>query len=74
MVALERIKEYSELKREPPEFVEPRPALSWPSQGEIKCENLVIKYAVSASVLQAPDDPLILAHANSLNFQTFSIT
>lgn len=47
MVALERIKEYSELKREPPEFVEPRPAPSWPSQGEIKCENLVIKYAVS---------------------------
>lgn len=47
MVALERVKEYSELKREPAEFIEPRPSPSWPSQGEIKCENLVIKYAVS---------------------------
>ena len=48
MVALERIKEYSELKREPPEIVEPRPDASWPSQGDIKCEDLVIRYAVSA--------------------------
>ena len=46
MVALERIKEYSELKREPPEIVEPRPAASWPPEGEVKCEDLVIKYAV----------------------------
>ncbi|KAI0034681.1 P-loop containing nucleoside triphosphate hydrolase protein [Vararia minispora EC-137] len=45
MVALERIKEYSELPLEPPEFVEPRPPTSWPSQGLIKCENLIIRYA-----------------------------
>ncbi|KAF5378754.1 hypothetical protein D9615_006977 [Tricholomella constricta] len=46
MVALERVKEYSELAREPPEFVEPRPHASWPSEGAIECEDLVIRYAV----------------------------
>ena len=45
-VALERVKEYTEVKREPPEFIEPRPSLSWPSSGAIKCEDLVIRYAV----------------------------
>lgn len=45
-VALERIKEYSELQTEPPEFVEPRPPASWPSKGEVVCEGLVIRYAV----------------------------
>ncbi|KAH9169799.1 ATP-binding cassette transporter [Lactarius sanguifluus] len=45
MVALERVKEYSDLEIEPPEFVEPRPPVSWPSNGEIECENLVIRYA-----------------------------
>ncbi|KAN0125580.1 multidrug resistance-associated ABC transporter [Russula decolorans] len=45
MVALERIKEYSELETEPPEFVEPRPPKSWPSRGDIVCESLVIRYA-----------------------------
>ncbi|KAH9036170.1 ATP-binding cassette transporter [Lactarius pseudohatsudake] len=45
MVALERVKEYSDLEVEPPEFVEPRPPVSWPSNGEIECENLVIRYA-----------------------------
>ncbi|TFK22452.1 ATP-binding cassette transporter [Coprinopsis marcescibilis] len=45
MVALERVKEYSELKREPPEIIEPRPPASWPSEGEIKVEDLVIRYA-----------------------------
>lgn len=58
MVALERVKEYSELKREPPEFIEPRPPASWPSRGAIKCEDLVIRYA--------PDLPDVLHH---LNFQ-----
>ncbi|KAJ2928554.1 hypothetical protein H1R20_g8546, partial [Candolleomyces eurysporus] len=58
MVALERIKEYSELKREPPEIVEPRPDASWPSQGDIKCEDLVIRYA--------PDLPDVL---HNLNFE-----
>ncbi|KAF9450615.1 P-loop containing nucleoside triphosphate hydrolase protein [Macrolepiota fuliginosa MF-IS2] len=58
MVALERVKEYSELKREPPEFVEPRPPASWPSQGAIRCEDLVIRYA--------PDLPDVL---HRLNFE-----
>ncbi|KAH7925080.1 hypothetical protein BV22DRAFT_1195420 [Leucogyrophana mollusca] len=40
MVALERVKEYSELKREPPEFIEPRPPRTWPDSGSIICENL----------------------------------
>jgi ABC-type multidrug transport system fused ATPase/permease subunit len=46
MVALERVKEYSELPREPPEFIEPRPPASWPSTGAIECQDLVIQYAV----------------------------
>lgn len=50
-VAVERIKEFSELPREPPEFVEPRPPTSWPEKGEIQCENLVIRYAVSMTSL-----------------------
>ncbi|KAJ7104459.1 multidrug resistance-associated ABC transporter [Mycena belliarum] len=45
LVALERVKEYSELVREAPEFMEPRPPASWPSTGAIRCENLVIRYA-----------------------------
>ncbi|EPQ52340.1 multidrug resistance-associated ABC transporter [Gloeophyllum trabeum ATCC 11539] len=52
MVALERVKEYSELPCEPPEFIEPRPPQSWPSAGEIKVDNLVIRYA--------PDLPNVL--------------
>jgi ABC-type multidrug transport system fused ATPase/permease subunit len=47
MVALERIKEYSELPLEAPELVEPRPPVSWPENGDISVENLVIRYAVS---------------------------
>lgn len=43
---MERVKEFSELPREPPEFMEPRPPASWPASGEIKCEDLVIRYAV----------------------------
>ncbi|KAJ8082867.1 hypothetical protein PM082_008724 [Marasmius tenuissimus] len=45
MVALERVKEYSDLKREAPEFVEPRPPASWPNKGAIRCEELIIRYA-----------------------------
>ncbi|KAF9007916.1 ATP-binding cassette transporter [Cyathus striatus] len=56
MVALERVKEYSELTREPPEFVEPRPEPSWPAEGAIQCEDLVIRYA--------PDLPNVLHHLN----------
>lgn len=51
MVALERVKEYTDLKREPAEYVEPRPPSSWPAQGAIKCEDLVIRYAVSIPTL-----------------------
>jgi ABC-type multidrug transport system fused ATPase/permease subunit len=56
MVALERVKEYSELQTEPPEFVEPRPPASWPSKGDIVCENLIIRYA--------PDLPDVLHNLN----------
>ncbi|KAJ7635025.1 multidrug resistance-associated ABC transporter [Roridomyces roridus] len=45
MVALERVKEYSELAREAPEFIEPRPPAAWPASGAIRCEDLVIRYA-----------------------------
>ncbi|KAJ7147016.1 multidrug resistance-associated ABC transporter [Mycena epipterygia] len=45
MVGLERIKEYSDLDQEPPEFIEPRPDPSWPQDGAIRCENLAIRYA-----------------------------
>jgi len=45
VVAVERIKEYSELPHEAPEFIEPRPPASWPEKGVINCENLVIRYA-----------------------------
>lgn len=58
MVALERVKEYSELKREPPEYIEPRPPASWPDQGTIKCENLIVRYA--------PELPDVL---HNLNFE-----
>ncbi|THH26392.1 hypothetical protein EUX98_g7797 [Antrodiella citrinella] len=58
MVAVERIKEFSEIKREPAEFIEPRPPASWPASGAIKCEDLVIRYA--------PDLPNVL---HNLNFE-----
>ncbi|KAI0331721.1 multidrug resistance-associated ABC transporter [Cubamyces sp. BRFM 1775] len=58
MVAVERVKEFSELPREPPEFIEPRPPASWPTSGAIKCENLVIRYA--------PDLPNVL---HNLDFE-----
>ena len=50
-VAVERVKEYSELEREPPEFVEPRPPATWPTTGRIECKDLVIRYSVSFSGL-----------------------
>ncbi|KAH0581287.1 hypothetical protein H2248_012386 [Termitomyces sp. 'cryptogamus'] len=56
MVAVERIKEYSELQQEPSEFIEPRPPVSWPSEGAIKCQDLVIRYA--------PDLPDVLHNLN----------
>ncbi|KAJ7122930.1 multidrug resistance-associated ABC transporter [Mycena epipterygia] len=45
VVALERVNEYCEVEQEPPEFIEPRPPASWPSEGAIRCQNLVIRYA-----------------------------
>ncbi|ODO00841.1 ATP-binding cassette transporter [Cryptococcus wingfieldii CBS 7118] len=52
MVAIERLKEFTELKREAAEYVEPRPAASWPENGAIQVEDLVIRYA--------PDLPSVL--------------
>ncbi|KAI0717016.1 multidrug resistance-associated ABC transporter [Earliella scabrosa] len=54
MVAVERVKEFSELPREPSEFIEPRPPASWPTEGAIQCEDLVIRYA--------PELPNVLHH------------
>lgn len=51
MVAVERVKEYSELEREPAEFIEPRPDPSWPQAGHIECQDLVIRYAVRHSLI-----------------------
>ncbi|TFK32340.1 multidrug resistance-associated ABC transporter [Crucibulum laeve] len=56
MVALERVKEYSDLVPEGAEFIEPRPPAAWPSEGSIKCEDLVIRYA--------PDLPNVLHNIN----------
>jgi len=58
MVAVERIHEFSEIERESPEIIEPRPSSSWPTRGAIQCENLVIRYA--------PDLPNVL---HDLNFE-----
>ena len=59
---MERVKEFSELPREPPEFIEPRPPASWPTEGAIQCEDLVIRYAVRSHCPLAfwkldPDEP-----------------
>ncbi|KAK7042717.1 ATP-dependent bile acid permease [Favolaschia claudopus] len=56
MVGLERVKEYSDLEREPAEIIEPRPDPSWPLNGSIRCENLDVRYA--------PDLPNVLHHLN----------
>ncbi|CED85202.1 multidrug resistance-associated abc transporter [Phaffia rhodozyma] len=45
MIAVERLKEYSELPQEARELIEPRPEASWPSSGKISVQDLVIKYA-----------------------------
>ncbi|KAG9019050.1 hypothetical protein FRB90_007006 [Tulasnella sp. 427] len=45
MIALERVKEFSELPQEPAEYIEPRPSAAWPHEGAIEVENLVIRYA-----------------------------
>lgn len=55
-VAVERVKEYSELEREPPEFVEPRPPESWPSTGRVECKDLVIRYSVCSRCWSCPTE------------------
>ncbi|EJU00344.1 multidrug resistance-associated ABC transporter [Dacryopinax primogenitus] len=59
MVALERVNEFSEVDQEPAEFVESRPPASWPAEGNIDVDNLVVRYA--------PDLP------NVLHGLTFSV-
>ncbi|OCB86633.1 multidrug resistance-associated ABC transporter [Sanghuangporus baumii] len=44
-VAVERVKEYSDLIKEGPEFTEPKPPASWPSKGAVECKGLTIRYA-----------------------------
>ncbi|KAL5522541.1 hypothetical protein ACEPAG_8557 [Sanghuangporus baumii] len=44
-VAVERVKEYSNLNKEGLEFNEPRPPASWPSKGAVECKGLTIRYA-----------------------------
>ena len=46
MVALERVNEYSIIPREGPEFILPRPPTSWPQEGKLEVQNLVVRYAV----------------------------
>ncbi|KAJ7064766.1 multidrug resistance-associated ABC transporter [Mycena amicta] len=45
MVALERIKEFSEIEPEEPVGAGVHPPKGWPRQGEIRVENLVVRYA-----------------------------
>ncbi|KAJ7677817.1 P-loop containing nucleoside triphosphate hydrolase protein [Mycena polygramma] len=45
LVAVERVKETSDLVREPPEFIEPRPPVNWPSRGKITCQDLSVRYS-----------------------------
>ena len=54
MVAVERVKEYSEIVREAPEFIEPRPPKEWPAQGSVECDDLIIRYAVSQTLYSFP--------------------
>ncbi|WWC65828.1 uncharacterized protein I303_108450 [Kwoniella dejecticola CBS 10117] len=58
MVAIERLKEFTDLKREANEYVDPRPPASWPESGAIVVEDLIIRYA--------PDLPDVL---HSISFK-----
>lgn len=44
IVSVERVKEYSELKPEGVEIIEPRPPVSWPSKGEIVFKDYSTRY------------------------------
>jgi ABC-type multidrug transport system fused ATPase/permease subunit len=46
MVAVERVKEFTEIEQEPPELVNPPPPAAWPEHGKVTVENLHIRYAV----------------------------
>lgn len=71
-VAVERVKEFSELDREPAEFIEPRPDRSWPSNGHIKCEDLAIRYSVCIAIQSRM---ILIDHILlSRNFPTFCTT
>ncbi|KAJ7040968.1 multidrug resistance-associated ABC transporter [Mycena alexandri] len=61
LVAVERVKETSDLVREPPEMIEPRPPVNWPSRGQIVCQDLSVRYS--------PELPDVL---HGLNFQVSS--
>ncbi|KAJ7779182.1 multidrug resistance-associated ABC transporter [Mycena metata] len=61
LVAVERVKETSDLEREPPETIDPRPPANWPSRGEIVCQDLSVRYS--------PEMPDVL---HGLNFQVLS--
>ncbi|KAF7303886.1 ATP-dependent bile acid permease [Mycena indigotica] len=52
LVAVERVKATSDLPRDPPEIIDPRPPIGWPTAGMIQCENFSIRYA--------PDLPNVL--------------
>ncbi|KAJ7220715.1 multidrug resistance-associated ABC transporter, partial [Mycena pura] len=45
LVAVERVKETTDLPREPPEIAYPRPPAEWPSRGEITCRDFSVRYA-----------------------------
>ncbi|TIB31951.1 hypothetical protein E3P84_02752 [Wallemia ichthyophaga] len=56
MVALERVKEYSELPSEAAEITKPRPPAAWPHQGNVRFEDFNLSYA--------PELPLVLKDIN----------
>ncbi|KAJ7176830.1 P-loop containing nucleoside triphosphate hydrolase protein [Mycena filopes] len=62
LVAVERVKETSDLPREPPEILEPRPPANWPSKGAIVCQDLSVRYS--------PELPNVL---HGLNFESAQI-
>ena len=43
-MAVERVKEYSELPKEGPEFIEPRPPAAWPTEGNFKKDSELSGY------------------------------
>ncbi|KAH9811640.1 hypothetical protein DFH28DRAFT_433779 [Melampsora americana] len=45
MVAVERVKEFSEMDAEAPEIMEPRPPANWPHSGEIEVKELTVRYS-----------------------------